>query len=176
NNSEDRLRIIRVNQAFLNGKRSTDADFSVRLEEAAVNKKRKTDGGEAAKQKKKRMAIAHYTVAVSGTDSYLSRTSEVTGAAAALLVVLDAAATTTDEPCTHIQHDADVVCSDIMEIDGLDSDCTEDADELVFVDEEDAVAHDPQNNVSFPNADRPSIEPAAVSESSDEVSVDDTGV
>ncbi|EEY58666.1 uncharacterized protein PITG_10781 [Phytophthora infestans T30-4] len=152
-NSEDRLRIMREQQAFLNGERSTDADFS---------------SLPSAKQKKTRVTIPHDTVVVTSTDILSleqSRASEVTGARAAPLAVLDAAATTTDERCT-----------DEKEVDGLDSDCDEDADELMFVDEEDAVAHDPKNNVDFPNVDRPSIEPAAISESADEVVVDEAGV
>ncbi|KAF4033119.1 hypothetical protein GN244_ATG15005 [Phytophthora infestans] len=88
----------------------------------------------SAKQKKTRVTIPHDTVVVTSTDILSleqSRASEVTGARAAPLAVLDAAATTTDERCTHIQHDADVVCSDEKDVDGLDSDCDEDADELI---------------------------------------------
>ncbi|KAF4145695.1 hypothetical protein GN958_ATG05112, partial [Phytophthora infestans] len=183
---------MREQQAFLNGERSTDADFSSEdfdeddddaefeeaewdlgasdsaSEEAECRNAARTGQLPSAKQKKTRVTIPHDTVVVTSTDILSleqSRASEVTGARAAPLAVLDAAATTTDERCT-----------DEKEVDGLDSDCDEDADELMFVDEEDAVAHDPKNNVDFPNVDRPSIEPAAISESADEVVVDEAGV
>lgn len=89
----------------------------------------------------------------------------MTGAVAAPQVVLDAAATTTDEPCT-----------DEMEINGLDSVCDDDDEELVFAAEEDAVAHDPQNNVNSLNADSESTAPVALSKSADEVGGDESFV
>ncbi|KAF4132650.1 hypothetical protein GN958_ATG18179, partial [Phytophthora infestans] len=144
------------------GKEAKEA-ARARLEEEAVNKEAGRGRGGKAEEETRNEPSRYCGYECSSSEQ--RRASEVTGAVAAPQVVLDAAATTTDEPCT-----------DEMEINGLDSVCDDDDEELVFAAEEDAVAHDPQNNVNSLNADSESTAPVALSKSADEVGGDESFV